>query len=251
MAKFGLNSKAVEGRERKKEVADAKEREKQAAKAAKEAVEWQVGAKSNAKKDAEEAKRLEKLAKKKERELLEAEEVASIKSVSSVKTEGSVSKKTQFELLMRPATTKAPSNLSRTSLQDHVLEPLNRPSSTVSNEKGSTASVSEYSASNLDDAIALLDATNLETDKLALDRHPERRIKAAYAVFEQAEMPLLKLENPGLRLSQLRELLRKKWDKSPANPMNQASISYRASRDEELEAAKAVRESQLDRFKTG
>lgn len=251
MGKFGINAKAAEGRERKKAAAEAKEHEKQAVKEAKEAQEWQVGAKSNAKKEAEEAKRLEKLAKKKERDLLEAEETASIKSVSSVKSQGSVSKKTQFELLMRPPTTKAPSSLNKTSIQEHPMEPLNRPSSTVSTEKGSIASVSEYSASNLDDAIALLDATNLDTDKLTLDRHPERRVKAAYTVFEQAEMPLLKLENPGLRLSQLRQLLKKKWDKSPTNPLNQASISYRASREEELEAVKAVRESQLDRFKSG
>lgn len=251
MAKFGINSKAVEGRERKKAAADAKDQVKRAELEAKEAEAWKAGAKSVDKKAAEEAKRLEKLAKKKEREALEEEEMSSIKTVPAIKSEKpAMSKKTQFELLMRPSpvySKKSSSNLSTNSLLDLPTEPLNRPGSAVSG--GRSDSVSEYSASNLDDAIQLLEAANLDTSKTNLERHPERRVKAAYAVFEETEMPILKLENPGLRLSQLRQLLKKMWEKSPQNPFNQASISYRASRDEELEAVKSMRDTQLDRFK--
>jgi len=54
-----------------------------------------------------------------------------------------------------------------------------------------------------------------------IDRHPERRLKAAFAAFEEANMPRIKAENHTLRLSQLKQILRKEWMKSPENPLNQ------------------------------
>ena len=54
----------------------------------------------------------------------------------------------------------------------------------------------------------------------AVDRHPERRLKAAYAAFEAENLDRLKKENPTLRLSQIKQLLCKEWMKSPANPLN-------------------------------
>ena len=54
-----------------------------------------------------------------------------------------------------------------------------------------------------------------------IDRHPERRMKAAYLSFEERMMPILKEQNPTLRLSQLKQLLRKEWMKSMDNPLNQ------------------------------
>lgn len=59
-----------------------------------------------------------------------------------------------------------------------------------------------------------------------LDRHPERRMKAAYAVFEEANIPRLKMENPNMRMSQLKQQLKKEWTKSPENPLNQRFVSY-------------------------
>jgi hypothetical protein len=67
---------------------------------------------------------------------------------------------------------------------------------------------------------------NISTDETELDRHPERRLKAAYNAFEELNLPRLKLENPNLRLSQLKQLLKKDWMKSPENPLNQRTISY-------------------------
>jgi len=55
------------------------------------------------------------------------------------------------------------------------------------------------------------------------DRHPEKRAKAAYASFEERRMGALKDENPSLRLSQLRQMLKKEWQRSADNPMNQIS----------------------------
>lgn len=54
-----------------------------------------------------------------------------------------------------------------------------------------------------------------------MDRHPEKRMKAAYASFEERMMPMIKEQNPTLRLSQLKQILRKEWMKSAENPLNQ------------------------------
>lgn len=71
-------------------------------------------------------------------------------------------------------------------------------------------------ARTVEDAIAVLNVKETE-----VDRHPEKRMKAAYAVFEETHLPQLKAENPSLRLTQLKQMLFKEWTKSPENPMNQ------------------------------
>ncbi|CDJ58143.1 hypothetical protein, conserved [Eimeria maxima] len=61
------------------------------------------------------------------------------------------------------------------------------------------------SASTLDDALSQL----VVSDGPGEDRHPERRLKAAYRAYEEQMMPRLKAENPTLKRSQLLELLSK------------------------------------------
>lgn len=58
------------------------------------------------------------------------------------------------------------------------------------------------------------------TSEKAEDKHPEKRVKAAYQEFEDRRLPQLKQENPNLRLSQLKQALKKEWQKSPENPLN-------------------------------
>jgi hypothetical protein len=66
-----------------------------------------------------------------------------------------------------------------------------------------------------------------------IEKHPERRFKAAYAAYEERELPIVKAENPGLRLSQLKELIYKAFQKSPENPFNQANLlAYNATQDD-------------------
>ena len=74
----------------------------------------------------------------------------------------------------------------------------------------------EVAARTMDEAIGVLTEA-----KPPVDMHPEKRMKAAYAAFEERELPRLKAENPNLRLSQLKQMLRKDWMKSPENPMNE------------------------------
>lgn len=62
------------------------------------------------------------------------------------------------------------------------------------------------------------------------DRHPERRMKAAFSAFEEGNLPRLKQENPNMRLSQLKQLLKKEWMRSPENPMNQRHAAYNSQK---------------------
>lgn len=74
----------------------------------------------------------------------------------------------------------------------------------------------ETDARTVDEAISALSLS-----KETPDKHPEKRLKAAYTAFEERELPRLREENSHLRMSQVRQLLRKEWMKSPDNPLNQ------------------------------
>lgn len=67
---------------------------------------------------------------------------------------------------------------------------------------------------------------SLSTGPEDMDRHPERRMKAAFLAYEEANMSRLKQENPNMRLSQLKQQLKKEWTKSPENPLNQRFTTY-------------------------
>jgi len=82
-----------------------------------------------------------------------------------------------------------------------------------------------------------------------IDRHPERRVKSAYAIFEEKTMPILKEENPHLRRTQLKQMLQKRWKKSPENPMNQQHIAYNATQEEENQAMSNLNNEVLDRLR--
>ena len=49
--------------------------------------------------------------------------------------------------------------------------------------------------------------------------------QAEFKKFEEAEMARLKLDQPGLKLSQYKERCWQAWQKSPENPMNQVDLS--------------------------
>lgn len=71
-------------------------------------------------------------------------------------------------------------------------------------------------ATNIDEALAVLSSGD-PTD----DKHPEKRMKAAFKAYEDAQLTRMKADNPSLKLSQLKQLIFKNWQKSPENPMNQ------------------------------
>lgn len=87
-------------------------------------------------------------------------------------------------------------------------------------------------ATGIDNA---LDALSLTADSAAkIDRHPERRFKAAFAAYEERRLKEMESDGSGqgLRQNQKREKIRKEFEKSEENPFNQASARYDASKEE-------------------
>ena len=64
-------------------------------------------------------------------------------------------------------------------------------------------------------------STKDASEAASVDQHPEKRMRAAYLAYEERCLPQLKAENPNLRLSQLKQMIKKDWSKAPENPLNQ------------------------------
>ncbi|KAM7362143.1 coiled-coil domain-containing protein 124 [Cochliomyia hominivorax] len=210
--KMGINSKAVEARERKAAIKKATQD-----KAAKEAEDrlWQDDDKTLARKQ---QKREEDERKKAEAAKRKAEAKALLdKEMSSIKTQGKqplakinrqqileeMEKKQKVIEAMNAANKPLP---PRVIIQNDLIEEnLNRTLADVE------------VATGIDQAIAVLSVKDEDEDK-----HPEKRMRAAFKAFESANLPRIKAENPSLRISQWKQILMKEWNKSPDNPFNQA-----------------------------
>ena len=68
---------------------------------------------------------------------------------------------------------------------------------------------------------AAMDALKVSDGSGGGDAHPEKRAKAAYLAFEEANLPIIREELPGLKLSQYKNKLFERWKKHPDNPLNQ------------------------------
>ncbi|KAG0056039.1 hypothetical protein BGZ90_005608 [Linnemannia elongata] len=227
MAPRKENSKVTAANERKAVAAAAKTAKKAQDDESVHAADWAKGAKAN-KKEAEEQKRQEQLAKKREAARALEEEEKSLKSKPAKPVKGEEKK-----AIKKTAKAEAFGN------EVKVVE--------------------EFSASNIDDALDLLTLTGapagtngpITTGKgKDVDRHPERRFKAAFAAYVEREMPILKKEHPGLRQNQMQDLLYKQFQKSPENPFNQANVlAYDANKQEEREHINARKDEIANRLK--
>lgn len=176
--------------------------------------DWDDGAKKPSKKQLEqEAKRQAQADKKKEREALLEMEESSIKSKKGGKTKSH----------------------KKNGLDDAL------------NAFGPKGTIS---AEGLDDSLAALSL--LKKDAVTnkdLDRHPERRFKAALAAYTEARLPEIKKENPGLRKQQMEQLIYKEFQKSPENPFNQeTNIDYNASTEAVDSKKKEIRDKRSKKF---
>ncbi|XP_045446831.1 coiled-coil domain-containing protein 124 [Melitaea cinxia] len=201
----GENSKAVAARQRKE---NTKQEKEQKMKKMIEDSEWEDNdeklKKKQQKKEEQEKKRLEQLQKKAEAKALLEKEMESIKS----KVAPPPPKITRAHITM----------MKEKTIKQEAEKPI--PSKVVVEEPPLVENLNRLQidgevAQSVDEALSIL------SDKNEVDRHPEKRIKAAYTAFEEVTLPRLKAENPTLRLSQLKQILRKEWLKSPQNPLNQ------------------------------
>lgn len=213
----GENSKAATAKARKAEakaVADARKKQQE------EDAMWQETdkhvLKKEQRKDDKEKKRLELLERKKENQRLLDEESAKIKGKSQ-KEAGSGGKVTraQIEEVLLNEQQQQQQQEQKPKEKSHLETPLEENVNRIIPEEGTVE------ARTIEDAISAL-----STGPEEVDHHPERRMKAAFAAFEEANMPRLKKENPNMRLSQLKQLLKKEWMKSPENPLNQRFATY-------------------------
>ncbi|THY79138.1 DUF1014-domain-containing protein [Aureobasidium pullulans] len=195
MAK-GENSKKAAGNAKKAEVAAQKQAVENQKKAKVEEQEWSKGAKDSSKAAAAADKKAEADRKKAEKAALLAEEDASLPSKKTGNAKSAQKKSRGLDL----SGLDAPSSLS---------------------------SLSATGIDNALDALSLTAAGN--TDKV--DRHPERRFKAAYTQYEERRLEEMKDEK-GLRRQQKIEQIRKEFEKHPDNPFNQANASYNSTRDD-------------------
>ena len=187
-------------------------------KAAAEDQEWSKGAKSNAKKylplpqsstssdpyhrEEAEAKKQDAARKKAEKDaLLAAEEKDARSTPKNAKT-----------------AVKKSRGLDLSSLDDE-------PSSSAS--KANPA----LNATGIDNALDALSLTSVNPSE-KIDRHPERRFKAAYAAYEARRMPELEEEHKGLRKKQREDMIRKEFERSPENPFNQVNARFDTTKEE-------------------
>uniref|UniRef100_A0A1W7RAT8 Coiled-coil domain-containing protein 124 n=1 Tax=Hadrurus spadix TaxID=141984 RepID=A0A1W7RAT8_9SCOR len=207
--KFGTNTKSAEARARREEVKQAEKEKKQ--REAEDAL-WRdddkhVLRKLN-RKEEKDKKKQEMLDKKAALKAAYEEEMNSLKTHSKTPTQTKV---TRAEIISRLENSKA-ANTSEKELM-HDEKPLE--------ENINRLRIEGEEARSVEEAISVLSAKSTN-----VDRHPERRMKAAYQTFENVNLPRLKAENPNLRLSQLKQMLKKEWMKSPENPINQQTAAY-------------------------
>ncbi|KAM9329079.1 coiled-coil domain-containing protein 124 [Gastrophryne carolinensis] len=209
----GENTKSAAARARKAEakaVADAKRQQ------ALDDAYWQDDDKhvmrKGQRKEEKEKRRLDVLERKKESQRLLEEEDAKLKSKQAKSVPPTKVTRAQIEETLQKEESQKAVEKPKTIQEMPLEENVNR----------RVLAEGEVEARSVEDAIAALSVAK------DLDRHPERRMKAAYTAFEEQNMPRLKQENPNMRLSQLKQLLKKEWMKSPENPMNQRHTTYNA-----------------------
>lgn len=205
----GENSKAVAAKARKAEKADNEKATKQ--KALDDAY-WADDdknlAKKQGKKEDAEKKRLEALAKKKERQdLAEQEEKEIQKKIAKAKANPVKVTQAQIREETERREKAARGGKAAPEPETHLTKPLP--------ENINRVAVEGAEARNVEEAIAVLSIK----DEDNVDKHPEKRMKAAYEEYANTRLPELKQENPGMRLSQLKQMMFKEWQKHPDNPL--------------------------------
>ncbi|TDL15866.1 DUF1014-domain-containing protein [Rickenella mellea] len=237
-----VNTKKEAGRAKKSEN-EAKKKDAEAAdKERKEADKWADGSKTkNAKEDREEKRKAE-LARKAEKARLLAEEEASMaakpkpapKAGDKKKKPSAASAEGSGTLDAKPAGPGAIAAGGGLGGVEEKMEKL---------EVVDGAEPEVFTATGIDDALELLEVVTAKKDKASvgqqaagLEKHPERRFKAALEAYQERELPNLRAEHRGLRLQQYKEILYKQFQKSPENPFNQVLVSYDATKEDKLEA---------------
>ncbi|XP_020084417.1 coiled-coil domain-containing protein 124-like [Ananas comosus] len=226
--KMGTNSKAEAARARRS-AAEAERKDREAHE--KEEQYWREaeGHKSRAakKRDEEAEKRAEAAARR-----AENRKIAELEQKDLERSSRRPDPKASRVSIPVPKVTEA--ELARRREEERLR--LQRDAEAAKKRQSRTADEEEYDRmvlvtnTNRDDSIIEAHSVEDAIARMAIaepplppDRHPERRLKASFKAFEEAELPKLKEEKPGLTLNQYKDMIWKLWKKSPDNPLNQAA----------------------------
>ena len=212
----GENTKKAAGNAKKAEAAAQKAASADAVIERDEQDKWSKGAKGKDKKANAEAQKADKAAAKSERDRLLAEEEANQPSKPKGAGKKTAEKKTRGGTL--------------------DLGQLDGDATSNSKEKA-------LNATGIDNALDALSLTN-DKNAQAVDRHPERRFKAAYKAFEERRLEEMESDGSGvgLRKNQRIERVRKEFERSEENPFNQAgNVKFDATREELAEEKSRLR----------
>lgn len=222
--KISENPKAVESRERK---ANSKKESQVHEKAKAEDDFWQdagEGAKSKAskKKDEQAKQREDAAAKKAEAKQLAAEEDAAMAKLAkkAPKKANSETKVTSHQLqLQQEADKKAQeANAAESAKAKNRVVTADSYSQLVDSQNVNR-DADDAGARSVTEALSVLGVQESE------DKHPERRMKAAFAAYKDRQLPIVKEEKPGLKQSQYQDMIFKSWQKSPENPLIRAQLA--------------------------
>eukprot|EP00052_Salpingoeca_macrocollata_P016100 m.129099 g.129099 ORF g.129099 m.129099 type:complete len:209 (-) comp19926_c0_seq2:193-819(-) len=201
----GGNEKAMSAKarkdERRKAEAEAQER-------ALEDAKWQDNDKNLQRKQQRQDEKMKKqqevLSRKAELRSLAEEEELKLTSPKGKEKPKKVTRASIAETIERQNST--PLKVRSASAEDLSDDPL------LQGNPNLPLAEDELEARSVDDALQLLNATGAAKD---------RKMKTAFAEFRLERTAQLQAENPGLRESQLRNLIAKEWRRSARNPANQ------------------------------
>jgi len=245
MAPKGGSGKKESGRAKKAENEANKRAAAEEAKEQADASKWVEGGKSNKSKEDKEEKRKAELARKAENARLLAEEEASAQAKKAASAKAGAKK----------AKTK-PAGPGAIAADDAPVAPaVSAESSTKNGDE--PQEVESFSATGIDNALDLLEVVTAKMDKASvgnqaastIEKHPERRFKAAFNAYVDRELPNIRAEQPGLRLQQYKDLLFKQFQKSPENPFNQTTVEYNATTEDKVDALRQRQDEIRDRLR--
>ncbi|CAE6344855.1 unnamed protein product [Rhizoctonia solani] len=238
----GGNAKKESGRAKKADNEAKKQEAAALAKEKKEADEWSKGSKSTKAAEDKASKKAAEAARKAENARLLAEEETGLASAKKAAPKAGSKGKAKPP----PPKPAGPGALAAGGGLGAVSAESAEPAEPAKPDINEPELVQSFAATGIDDALDLLDVVNAKTDKASvgqqaagIEKHPERRFKAAFEAYQERELPNLKEE----------DLLYKMFQKSPDNPFNQTLVSYDASKEEKVNALSKRKKELEDRLR--
>jgi len=218
--KLRTNPKALEARARKD--SQKKEKKEQETKAAEAAYWADEGSTAKEKRKQErEAKKAEENTKRLQKKAALEKEEEILSKLVKTKPE-KITRNTILSIAEREALVKEKDKELEKMKQQRLVpqiepnENLNLQTAAYTAAERDKWGKNLLEAKDIDEAVSVIQQLHMN-DSGDKDRHPEKRLKAAFLAYQEKHLPILKAENSTLKYSQLKELLWKNWQKTLIN----------------------------------